>query len=256
MGGYGSYAEKRPDRLRIVGISDPSALRRRAAAERFRVPPPRRFASAEELAAQPRMADVAINGTMDRFHVPTLIPLLEDGYDLLLEKPFATSEDEMRQLVVASRRLNKRIIVCHVLRYAPFYRAIKEKVAEGAIREIINLQTSEHVGSHHMAVAYVRGKWGRKRDSGSSMLMAKCCHDLDLIIWLKSGVPPVSVASFGGNQQFRPEKAPEGAGTRCLVDCAIEHDCPYSARKHYLDHPGRWAFYVWTELEHIVEPTP
>jgi hypothetical protein len=55
--------------------------------------------------------------------------------------------------------------------------------------------------------------------------------------------------------QFRPEKAPERAGTRCLVDCAIEPECLYSARKHYLDHPDRWKFYVWRELEHIPEPT-
>ena len=55
--------------------------------------------------------------------------------------------------------------------------------------------------------------------------------------------------------QFRPEKAPEGAGTRCLVDCPIEKDCLYSARKHYLDHPERWRFYVWDQLEEIESPT-
>jgi len=87
------------------------------------------------------------------------------------------------------------------------------------------------------------------------MLMAKCCHDLDLIAWLKSGVAPRRVASFGSNMQFRPEKAPPGAGTRCLVDCPIEQRCLYSARKHYLDHPERWAYYVWDRLEHIAEPT-
>ena len=84
----------------------------------------------------------------------------------------------------------------------------------------------------------------------SPMLMAKCCHDLDLITWMKSGVAPVRVSSFGSNFQFRPEKAPPGAGTRCLVDCPIEPDCLYSARKHYIDHPQRWAFYVWDVLQH------
>jgi hypothetical protein len=54
---------------------------------------------------------------------------------------------------------------------------------------------------------------------------------------------------------FRPERAPAGAGTRCLVDCPIEPQCLYSAKKHYIDHPQRWRYYVWQELEHIAEPT-
>lgn len=87
------------------------------------------------------------------------------------------------------------------------------------------------------------------------MLMSKSCHDLDLIAWMKSSVRPVQVSSVGGNFQFRPEKAPPDAGTRCLVDCPIEADCLYSARKHYIDHPERWGFYVWAGLEHLSNPT-
>jgi predicted dehydrogenase len=142
-----------------------------------------------------------------------------------------------------------------VLRYAPFYAAIRQKVLDGAIGEILNIQTVEHVSYHHMAVGFVRGKWAKKDESHSSLLMAKCCHDLDLIAWMKSGIPPARVSSFGSLFQFRPDKAPQGAGTRCLVDCPIEKDCLYSARKHYLDHPERWAFYVWDALEHIQNPT-
>jgi len=142
-----------------------------------------------------------------------------------------------------------------VLRYAPFYRAIRERLETGEIGEIINIQTNEHVSYHHMAVAFVRGKWRNRAEGGSSMLMAKCCHDLDLIMWMKGGVRPSAVSSFGGQMQFRPEMAPEGAGTRCLVDCPIEADCLYSARKHYLDRPDRWKFYVWRDLEHLDDPT-
>ena len=71
---------------------------------------------------------------------------------------------------------------------------------------------------------------------------------------MKSGIHPVRVCSFGNNYQFRSEQAPLKAGTRCLVDCPIEKDCLYSARKHYIDHPDRWAFYVWDSLEHVDHP--
>jgi hypothetical protein len=85
--------------------------------------------------------------------------------------------------------------------------------------------------------------------------MSKCCHDLDLITWMKSGVKPMAVASFGSNMQFKPENMPEGAGSRCLVDCPIEPTCLYSARKHYIDHPDRWRFYVWDSLDDIENPS-
>ena len=87
------------------------------------------------------------------------------------------------------------------------------------------------------------------------MLLAKCCHDMDLIMWLMSGIRPRSICSFGSDFQFDPAKKPVGAGKRCLVDCQVEEQCPFSARKHYIDHPDRWAFYVWDCLEHLENPT-
>ena len=142
-----------------------------------------------------------------------------------------------------------------MLRYTPFYTAVRQQVMDGVIGDVFSVQTIEHVSYHHMAVGFIRGKWSKPSISHSSMLMAKCCHDLDVIAWMKSGIRPRSVASFGNNFQFQPEKAPPGAGTRCLVDCPIEADCLYSARKHYIDHPDRWDFYVWDSLEHIENPT-
>jgi len=252
---YASYALQHPDELQIVGVADLREGRRRQVAELYGLTYERCFETAYELAQVPRFADIAINGTMDHQHVPTSLPLLAAGYDLLLEKPFATSEEEMWQLVHAAQQYKRKVSICHVLRYTPFYAAIRQQVQAGVIGDVLSVQTVEHVSYHHMAVAFVRGKWSQESYCHSTMLMSKCCHDLDLIAWMKSGIRPRSVASFGSNLQFRPERAPEGAGTRCLVDCPIEAECLYSARKHYIDHPDRWTFYVWESLEHLAQPT-
>jgi Oxidoreductase family, NAD-binding Rossmann fold/Oxidoreductase family, C-terminal alpha/beta domain len=252
---YASYALEHSDELSIVGVADPDEFRREAARKKFGFPAENCFASAAEFAARERFADAVINGTMDQQHVPTSIPILEAGYDMLLEKPFAVNEAEMWELVECARKGGNKVMICHVLRYAPFYAGIRKRVAAGEIGEIINAQFTEHVSYHHVVIGYVRGKWRRADQCGCGMLMAKSCHDLDLVSWMKSGVKPVRVASYGSNFQFRPEKAPPGAGERCLVDCTIEADCLYSARKHYLDHPKRWAFYVWSDLEGGSEPT-
>jgi len=252
---YASYAREHPDEMRVVGVVDPSEMRRRLVADTYHLSPDQCFESVQDLIESPLQADAGINGTMDSVHVPTTIPLLEAGYDVLLEKPFATNEDEMWRLVETAERCQRKVMICHVLRYSPFYARIRERIQAGEVGQVINVQTTEHVSYHHMAVGFVRGKWSSKERCHSSMLLAKCCHDLDLIAWMKSGVRPTRIASFGSNLQFQPDRAPEGAGTRCLVDCPIEKDCLYSARKHYLDHPDRWSFYVWDCLEGIEKPT-
>jgi predicted dehydrogenase len=170
--------------------------------------------------------------------------LLRKGYDLLLEKPIGISEQEVLELYEAAKEHNSKVMICHVLRYAPFYVELQKVIEEGVIGDIIHIQTEENVDYHHMATAFVRGKFANMERGGSTFLMQKCCHDLDLITWFKSGIRPVKISSFGSLSQFRAERAPEGSGTRCLTDCLIEENCIYSAKKLYVDH-SLWGPYVW-----------
>lgn len=244
---YASYAKQHPDELRIVGVADPSPERRRQAAEEFGLTEAQCFPSADALASRERLADAIINGTGDFDHVSTTLPLLARGYHVLLEKPFAVTEAEMDTLVKAATRHARQVVICHVLRHAPFYASVRQTLAEGTIGEILNIQATEHVSYHHMSTSYVRGKRNRLSVS-APMLLAKSCHDVDLIVWMMGGHPPRKVSSFGSRMFFRAEKAPANSGTRCLVDCPIENDCFYSARKLYLDHPIRWHYYVWDSI--------
>ena len=106
---YASYAEQHPEELQIVGVADPIARRREAVAARYGFEADACFETAEELAERPPIADAVINGTMDHQHVPTSLPLLTAGYDILLEKPFATSEEEMWKLEEAARKWKTRL---------------------------------------------------------------------------------------------------------------------------------------------------
>lgn len=251
---YSQYALQHPDELEIVGVADPDPFRRSQAAEKFGIPQERCYESAEELAELPRRADAVINGTMDSQHVATAVPLLRAGYHMLLEKPFAVNEAEMWELYRTAKETGRTVMICHVLRYAPFYTAIKKIVSSGEIGDIINLYATEHVCYHHLSAAYLRGKWNNREKCGATMLLAKCCHDIDLFMWMKSGIAPRLVASFGSDFAFGPEKRPEGAGDRCMT-CPVEAQCDYSAKKLCIDHPNRWGFYIWDELSRKGEPT-
>jgi len=114
---YAGYSDFKPDILKIVGVAEPRADRRQEVARKFDIPPDHCFETAEEMSLAPKFADVVINGTMDAQHVPTSLPVLEAGYDLLLEKPFATTVDEMWQLVDATKANSSKVVICHVLRF-------------------------------------------------------------------------------------------------------------------------------------------
>lgn len=247
---YADYALEHPDEMKIVGIAEPNKIRVDEAIKKYGIPKENCFNDADELASVGRIADVIINGTMDQDHVKTAIPLLELGYDMLLEKPFAVNKDEMKQLIDVVNKNNNKVMICHVLRYSEFYKAIKKTIADGEIGEILSIQLCEDVSYHHYATSYVRGKWANSNKSGTSMLLAKCCHDIDLMMWLMGDVKPEFATSAGSLQYFKKENAPKNAGTRCMVDCPNMNTCQLSAKRIYLDLPERWDFYVWPELHH------
>ena len=88
---YASTSADHPDKLKVVGIVDPDPVRREIMREKYDVPHENCFGDVAEFTVREKFADVVINGTMDHLHVPTSVPVLENGYDLLLEKPFAVN---------------------------------------------------------------------------------------------------------------------------------------------------------------------
>ncbi|MEU6712761.1 Gfo/Idh/MocA family oxidoreductase [Nonomuraea sp. NPDC046802] len=227
-------------RARVVAVADPLDSRR----ERF--PEAAHYTDWRALAALPRQADAVIIATQDRDHVEPAVRFAELGYDILLEKPMAVSEEDSRAIVAAAERSGAVFAVCHVLRYTPYTRTLKALLDAGRIGDIVNVQHLEPVGWWHQAHSYVRGNW-RRSDESTFMLLAKSCHDLDWLVHL-TGKQVTRVSSFGGLMHFRPENRPAQAADRCL-DCAVEERCPYSATRIYLPLAGqdRWPLSVLTD---------
>lgn len=227
-------------RARVVAVADPVESRR------ARFPDAERYADWRELAALPRRADAVVIATQDREHVEPAVRFAELGYDILLEKPMAVSEDDCRAIVSAADRSGSIFAVCHVLRYTPYTKALKALLDQGRIGEIVSVQHLEPVGWWHQAHSYVRGNW-RRTDESTFMLLAKSCHDLDWLVHV-TGRRVARVSSFGGLRHFRPENRPAGAADRCL-DCGVEPDCPYSAKRLYLPLAGKdaWPLSVLTD---------
>ena len=216
------------------------------AGDKYGVEKSMRFLSLDEFIRANVECDFVVNATMDEMHYETAMALIEAGYNLVLEKPITANLEELLDIERLAKKKGVQILVCHVLRYTPFYRTIKEILDSGKIGKIINMQLNEHVWCGHFVNAYVRGKWRSEKACGSGLLLAKCCHDTDLICWLNNITNPIKVSSFGSKSFFTEKNAPEGATQYCY-ECPQKENCMFNAYKFQIEKDFI-PFYTWAEL--------
>ncbi|MGC9350134.1 MAG: Gfo/Idh/MocA family protein [Anaerolineae bacterium] len=250
---YAGFAEAFPERAKVVGVAEPREVYRERMAAAHDVPAEQVFADWREAAARPKFADAVVIATPDRMHTEPAAAFADLGYDILLEKPMATNEEECRQIVDAVYENDVLLAVCHVLRYTRYTQQLKEILDSGAIGDLVGIERFEPVGFWHMAHSFVRGNWRREENSGP-MLLTKSCHDLDWLYYMMGGAQCETVSSIGSLKHFRPEAAPEGAGDRCLT-CEVEATCPFSAKRIYLE-PAKAGHTAWPVKVLTPNPTP
>jgi predicted dehydrogenase len=237
--GYATYAHQHPEQAAIVGVAEPREHYRNQMASTYQIPAGNVFVDWKDALDRPKFADAAIVATQDAMHVEPAIALLNKGYHLLLEKPMAPNEADCRRVVEAALSSDVVFAVAHVLRYTPYTRKLKTLLDSGIIGDIVSIQHLEPIGYWHFAHSYVRGNWRNKQES-SPILLSKSCHDLDWIRYIM-GTPCTAISSFGSLKHFHKEHKPANATDRC-VECEHEPQCPYSARKIYLERAKRGEY--------------
>ncbi|MHA1967419.1 MAG: Gfo/Idh/MocA family protein [Candidatus Hodarchaeales archaeon] len=230
---YAKYALDHPNELEITAVAEPNPERRKKLAESHKIPSEYQFETWEQLLNQPKLADVAFICTQDQMHSQPALRALEQGYDVLLEKPMSTTLKDCINLVKKSKETGRQLRIAHVLRYNRFFQTIYDIIQSGKLGEIITIDHRENVSYYHMAHSFVRGNWAR-RDKSSPMILAKSCHDLDILYWLV-GENPSYISSFGNLTHFKSENAPPNASKRCTDNCPAASTCNYYAPRIYID---------------------
>ncbi len=256
---YGPYALAHPDEIRFIAVAEPHDARRARFAQAHAIPPERQFRTWDELVTQGKIADAALICTLDRMHIEPAIAAMEAGYDVLLEKPMATTQADCVQLVQTAERTQRLLQICHVLRYTSFFSTLHDIITSGRLGDIIAFEHRENVAYWHMAHSFVRGNW-RNSKIESPMVLAKCCHDMDILYWNLG--PCEQISSFGSLIHYRAENTPEGAPMRCTDGCPIADDCPWYAPRIYLHNYVGWPVSVISEdtsleaRQHALETGP
>ena len=230
---YGKYALKEKKKLKFIAVAEPIKARREKFANLHRIPSNRCYESWEDLLSQDKLANVAFICTQDQMHTEPTLLALEKGYHVLLEKPMAQTLENCIKIVKKVEETGRILGVGHVLRYTSFFSTIYKIIQKGLLGDIVNISHRENVMWYHYAHSFIRGPWSNVEKS-SPMILAKCCHDLDLLFHM-AGSLPKKISSFGNLYHFKPKNAPKGAPEYCLDGCPAKTKCLYYAPRIYID---------------------
>ncbi|MDR2102469.1 MAG: Gfo/Idh/MocA family oxidoreductase [Treponema sp.] len=241
---YAEYAKMNPRMLKIAAVAEPDEVKRKQIQEEHHIPDNLAFLSWKDLFAHLPSCDAVIIATQDQQHAGPLAEAMARNLHILCEKPIVPTWEECRAVEGKAAGFNKIFMIAHVLKYTPFFSRIKELLDAGCIGKLIGIDLIENVGHIHISHSFVRGNWRNLQES-SPMILAKSCHDMDMLYWL-AGAPCESLCSYGSLNYFKSENAPPGAPKRCLEGCPAMIECPYHVSKIYLTDNISWPTNVIT----------
>ena len=192
------------------------------------------YKTTDEFFADDIELDLLVISSMDKYHYEDAKRGILHGYHLLLEKPIACKYEEVLEINELAKLHNRKVMVCHVLRYTLFYKEIKRLIDEGVLGYITNINATENVAYWHQAHSYVRGNWHNVSETAPQIL-TKCSHDFDIITWLMNK-KPTHVTSFGDLYWFKKENKPANSSNMCH-NCPLGYSCDFNALRFYLSNP-------------------
>jgi predicted dehydrogenase len=247
MYAYAEYARNNPKMMRLAAVAEPDDVKRKKIQSEHHIPDNLAFTGWEQAFDKLPDVDGVIIATQDKKHSGPLAMAMAGNLHILCEKPIVPTLEECRAIEKDSTGFTKVFMICHVLKYTSFFSKIRELLDAGRIGKLIGIDLIENVGHLHLSHSFVRGNWRNLAES-SPMILAKSCHDMDMLHWL-AGAPCESLSSYGALHYFKAENAPPGAPSRCLEGCPHMITCPYHVSKIYLtDYAGWPANVISTDL--------
>jgi predicted dehydrogenase len=167
------YAEL--DGVKLVGVADNNQDLANDVANKYRV---KAFTNYRDLldVEKPDLVSIAVPTAL---HEQVGSVVLRTGAHALIEKPIASNVEEGKRLMVLAEKVNRKLMVGHIVRFNPAIRALREKMQAGELGRIFQI-VCRRVGPFP----------ARIRDVGVVVDLAP--HDIDVMRYL-TGEEPNSV---------------------------------------------------------------
>ena len=165
--------------------------------------------------------DLVMVTTTDATHHQYIIKALENGIDVLTEKPMTTDEDKCQAILDAEIKYKRKVIVAFNYRWSPYNTKIKELLSSGAIGDVVSVDFSWMLNTSHGA-SYFR-RWHGQREHSGTLLVHKSTHHFDLINWWLDS-DPEEVFAYGDLEFYG--RRPEKKGVNCR-NCNEKESCKF-----------------------------
>lgn len=169
--------------------------------------------------------DGVVVGTRCNLHTEIALKVLKRNLPLFLEKPVATTYDDLFRLKAGYEASKSQVVVSFPLRNTPLVKLAKEIIDSGKIGTVEHVQAVNNVP--YGGVYY--HNWYRDEKITGGLFLQKATHDFNYINYLV-GQNPVAVCAMKSKQIFKGDKQ---AGLKC-TDCEEKHTCPESSLNHDL----------------------
>ena len=228
---FADWARRHPSEARVVAVAEPRAVYRDRLGDAHDVPSTHRFADWREAVAHGRVADAVVIATLDRDHTEPALAFAEQGYAMLLEKPMAPTEEECREIVGAVERAGivAAVATCCATRRTRARSSGCSTTARSARSSASTTSSRSASGTRRTRTCAATG--AARTRPGRCCSPSPATTSTGCRTWSSSRAAPCRRSASLAH--FRRDRRPDGAGDRCL-DCAIEPDCPFSARRLYL----------------------
>lgn len=170
------------ERCTLTGVYDLRPERANAIAEQFRC---RVYGSETEALQDPAVGAVYVC-TANTDHARVAVAALNAGKHVMCEKPMAVSVAECREMLAASRRAGKLLMVGHDMRFDPANVLAHELLASGSLGRVITIRSSvKHAGPDNWSLDKSRNTWFFRKEAAAFGAMGDVgVHKLDLIRFL------------------------------------------------------------------------
>ena len=131
---YCDYSLYYPEEMKVIAVCDVNELHLKEVADKYGVAENMRFTDLDELLSKKIPCDIVANATMDQMHSETAITIISAGYHMVMENPVTARVEELLDIEKKAKEMKVKVFVCHVLRYTPFYKSIKNDIIREAMR--------------------------------------------------------------------------------------------------------------------------
>ena len=219
-----SVMERYSSTLEFVGLCDANIKRANYARGLFAKTAAVYHSKDFDKMIQETKPDTVIVTTTDAFHADYVTRALNQGCDVICEKPLVTDASQATEILAAEKRSGKKIYTTFNARFGNSTEEIKKILTSGELGKVISAEFQEYLDVDHGA-SYFRRWHGKIRYSGS-LLVHKASHHFDQMNWWLDAEPEEvhafgDVTFYGKNNPFR--------GKNC-------RGCPFSSQcKFYWD---------------------